>query len=58
MKRTFKMKPKAFFIIFKGLSLRQINPTFLDNESETLKEIVQRTPKPSYFSKRINKKQQ
>ena len=26
MKRAFKMKSKAFFIIFKGLSLKQIGP--------------------------------
>ena len=28
MKRTFKMKQKALFIIFIGLSMKQIKPTF------------------------------
>ena len=28
-KRAFKMKPKVFFIIFKGLSLKQLKQTFL-----------------------------
>ena len=36
MKRAFNMKQKAFFSIFKGLSLKQINKTFLEGESPTL----------------------
>ena len=32
-----KMKQKAFFIIFEGLSLKQIKQTFLEGESPTLK---------------------
>ena len=28
------MKYKAFFIIFKGLSLKQIKPTFLEGERD------------------------
>ena len=35
-KRAFKMKQKAFSIIFKGLSLKQINQSFLEGESLTL----------------------
>ena len=33
------MKKKAFSIIFKGLSLKQIKTTFLEGESPTLKEL-------------------
>ena len=29
MKRAFKVKQKAFFIIFKGLSMKQITEIFL-----------------------------
>ena len=36
--RPFKMKQKAFFIIFKGLSIKQITQFFLDGESQTLKQ--------------------
>ena len=36
MKRAFKMKYKAFFIIFEGLSLKQIKRIFLEGESPTL----------------------
>ena len=36
MKRVFKMKYKSFFIIFKGLSLKQIKISFLEGESLTL----------------------
>ena len=32
-KRAFKMKLKAFFIIFKGLSIKQIKRIFLEGES-------------------------
>ena len=35
-KRAFKMKEKASFIIFEGLSLKQINKVFLEGESPTL----------------------
>ena len=48
-KRAFKMKQKAFFITFKGLSLKQIKPslnelkqikpTILEGESPTLTYI-------------------
>ena len=31
--RAFKVKQEAFFIIFQGLSLKQIKPTFLEGES-------------------------
>ena len=34
------MKSKAFFIIFKGLTLKQIKQTFLEGKSPTLR------PKP------------
>ena len=37
MGRAFKMKQKAFFIIFKGLSINQIIQIFLEGESPTLK---------------------
>ena len=36
-KRAFKMKGKAFFIIFKGLSMKQITQFFLEGEGLTLK---------------------
>ena len=36
MKRAFKMKLTAFFIIFKGPSLKQIKQIFLEGESPTL----------------------
>ena len=32
------MKQKVFFIIFKGLSTKQITQAFLERESPTLKE--------------------
>ena len=34
------MKQKAFFIIFKGLSIKQITQIFLEGESPTLREII------------------
>ena len=37
-KRTFKQKLKAFFIIFKGLSLKQMKQNFLEGEGPTLKQ--------------------
>ena len=36
MKRAFKMKYKAFFIIFKGLLFSNKNRFFLEGESPTL----------------------
>ena len=36
MERAFKMKQKAFFTIFKGLSMKQITQFFLEGESPTL----------------------
>ena len=44
-KRTFKMKWKAFFIIFKGLLVKQITQSFLELESPTLNLY------PYFFSK-------
>ena len=35
-KRAFKMKQKAFLIIFKGLSLKQIKQFFLEGDTPTL----------------------
>ena len=35
-KRVFKMKKKSFFIIFKGLSMKQKAEFFLEGESPTL----------------------
>ena len=32
--RTFKMKQKAFFIIFNGISIKQITQIFLEGESQ------------------------
>ena len=37
MERAFKMKKKSCFLICKGLSLKQIKPTFLKGESPTLR---------------------
>ena len=34
--RAFKTKLKVFFIIFTGLSLKQIKQTFLEGETPTL----------------------
>ena len=39
-KRAFKRNEKAFFINFKGLSLKQIKQIFLEGESPTLKMFV------------------
>ena len=36
MKRAFKMKQKVFFIIFNGLSMKQVTQMFLESESPTL----------------------
>ena len=36
MERAFKMKYKVFFIIFEGLSLKQIN-FFFEDKSPTLR---------------------
>ena len=37
MKRAFKMKKKAFFVIFNGLFIEANNRNFLEDESPTLK---------------------
>ena len=34
------MKYKAFFIIFKGLSMKQKTQIFLKGESPTLRELI------------------
>ena len=39
LKSAIKMKYKAFFIIFKGLSLKQIKQLFLEGKSSTLRVI-------------------
>ena len=39
MKRAFKMKKKAFFIIFKGLLMKQITQFFLKSQGPTLKDL-------------------
>ena len=36
-KRAFKMKLKAFFIIFNGVSMKQITKTVLEDDCPTLK---------------------
>ena len=36
MKRAFKVKLKTFFIIFKGLSMKQTTQIFLEGEGPTL----------------------
>ena len=35
-KKAFKMNKKAFFVIFKGFSIKQITQAFLEGESLTL----------------------
>ena len=40
MIKAFKIKQKAFFIIFKGLSVKQITQFFLEGESPTLILII------------------
>ena len=37
MEKAFKMKKNIFFIIFNGLSMKQITQIFLEGESLTLK---------------------
>ena len=39
-KKAFQINQKAFFIIFKGLSLKQIKHFFLEGESLTLSILV------------------
>ena len=39
MERAFKMKQKAFFISFNGLSLTQIKQIFLEGEGRNLTEF-------------------
>ena len=34
------MKQKAFFMIFKGLSMKQITQFFLEEESPTLRTLI------------------
>ena len=34
------MKQKAFFIIFKGLSMKQIKETFFEGDSPTLRSFM------------------
>ena len=43
-KRALKIKQKAFFIIFKGLSVKQIKQFFLEGENLTLKEGLAKKP--------------
>ena len=38
-KRAVKMKERTLFLIFKGLSLKQIKPTSLEGESPTLRSM-------------------
>ena len=38
-KKAFKMKGKSFFIIFKGLLLKQIKLTFLEGKTPTFKYL-------------------
>ena len=40
MKRAFKMKQKAFFIIFKGLSLKEIKQSSLEGDGLILVVFV------------------
>ena len=40
-KKAFRIKSKAFFMIFKGLSMKQITQFFLEGESLTLRKIQQ-----------------
>ena len=44
------MKQKAFFLILKGISLRQKNNFFSENENPTLKYIIQRSLKKLLMS--------
>ena len=40
MKRAFKMELKAFFITFKGFSMKQITHIFLEGENPTLSQTI------------------
>ena len=50
-KRAFKMKLKAFFINFKGLSWKQIKIIFLEGESLTLNSYFAMFSQPENYSK-------
>ena len=50
MKRALKMKYKAFFIIFEGLSLKQIRIKILERESPTLRQKLSTIPKTCLYS--------
>ena len=43
-KKAFKVKERAFFIIFEGLSLKQIYKIFLEGETPTLKKLLEEKP--------------
>ena len=38
--RAFQMKLKALFIIFKGLSIKQVKQGFLEGDSPTLRTLI------------------
>ena len=40
MKRAFKMKYNGFFVIFNGLSMKQITQVFLIDDNPTLRAII------------------
>ena len=50
--RSFEdeIKKKTFFIVFKGLSLKQIKQIFLEDESPTLNYISKNHTQPDQFS--------
>ena len=50
MKKAFKMKFKAFFIIFKGLSLKQIKQFFGRSESVFKLETLKVNENPCFSS--------
>ena len=54
MKRVFKMKSKAFFIIFKQFLLKQIKQFFLEGESLTLNEINVGKPRKKFSFIHLN----
>ena len=52
MERVFKIKQKAFFNIFKRLSIKQITQIFLEGENPTLN--LNFTFSVSFFRKYFN----
>ena len=49
------MKQKAFFFLFKGLSMKQITQIFLEGENPTLKKTFSYVSRVPCLSPNVNK---